>query len=307
MSQAWTVAVLWRGDEDARRAGIASNERLRPVFEALAEVGIEARPVVHRDEIAASVRDELLAVDGVLVWIDPIGRGEDRRVIDAILREVAAAGRWVSAHPDVVAAMGTKEVLHRTRQLGWGTDVHRYETLEDLHDGLRAGCPRARGCSSPGTATAASASGRSSTSPAMRGRRRAGSRCRGRDTTVEEVQLDELARPVLARVRRGRLHHRPAVPATRRRGDDPLLPRRRRGRRLRPSERREPPHRAGRGVADHGTAVTEDDVPGRRIRTFAPLRALVEHEWVPGMRELLDLAVGRPAGAVGRRLPPRAR
>ena len=39
-------------------------------------------------------RDELLAVDGVLVWVDPIGRGEDRRRLDAILREVAGDGRF---------------------------------------------------------------------------------------------------------------------------------------------------------------------------------------------------------------------
>jgi hypothetical protein len=29
-------------------------------------------------------------------------------------------GVWVSAHPDVILKMGVKEVLHRTRHLGWG-------------------------------------------------------------------------------------------------------------------------------------------------------------------------------------------
>jgi hypothetical protein len=35
------------------------------------------------------------------------------------LRDVAARGVWVSAHPDVVQKMGTKEVLHRTRTMSW--------------------------------------------------------------------------------------------------------------------------------------------------------------------------------------------
>jgi hypothetical protein len=65
------VALVWRGDETARRAGIASNERLRPVVEALAALGADPIPVVYRDDIAREVRAELLEVDGVLVWIDP--------------------------------------------------------------------------------------------------------------------------------------------------------------------------------------------------------------------------------------------
>jgi hypothetical protein len=42
--------------------------------------------------------------------------------------------------------MGTKEVLHRTRHLGWGTDVQLYRTAEALRAGfpgrLRSGSPR---------------------------------------------------------------------------------------------------------------------------------------------------------------------
>jgi hypothetical protein len=117
---------VWRGDAEAEHAGIASNERLRPVFEALSRLGCQAEPVVYRDEVAASVRERLLHVDGVLVWVDPIGGGEDRTELDEILREVATAGVWVSAHPDVIAAIGTKEVLLRTRSLGWGTATASY-------------------------------------------------------------------------------------------------------------------------------------------------------------------------------------
>jgi hypothetical protein len=132
------VAVVWRGDAAARRAGIASNERLQPVVDALAALGVTAIPVIYRDEIADEVRADLLEVDGVLVWIDPIGHGEDRARFDAILHDVSSAGVWVSAHPETIALIGTKDVLYRTRSLSWGSDVHRYSTVSQLQAQLPA-------------------------------------------------------------------------------------------------------------------------------------------------------------------------
>jgi hypothetical protein len=40
-----------------------------------------------------------------------------------MLRDLAARGVWVSAHPDVILKMGVEDVLYRTRHLGWGTDT----------------------------------------------------------------------------------------------------------------------------------------------------------------------------------------
>ena len=59
-------------------------------------------------EIAAAVRAQLAAVDGVLVWVNPIHEGRKRAKLDALLREVAARGVWVSAHPDVILKMGPR-------------------------------------------------------------------------------------------------------------------------------------------------------------------------------------------------------
>jgi hypothetical protein len=76
-----TVAILWRGDAAARRDTTPQNSRFIRVFEALARSGIEARPVVYDESFADAVRDRLLAVDGVLVWVDPIHQGRVRRSI----------------------------------------------------------------------------------------------------------------------------------------------------------------------------------------------------------------------------------
>jgi hypothetical protein len=90
---------------------------------------VRPQGIVYSDESEYEARARLLALDGVLVWVDPVGRaGEDRTILNALLSQIARAGVWVSAHPDTIDKMGTKEVLYRTRHLGWGSDTNLYET-----------------------------------------------------------------------------------------------------------------------------------------------------------------------------------
>src|SRR5215203_5514691 len=123
------VAVVWRGDRTTRREATPQNNRFRRIFEELGNVGIEAEPAVYDEELADEVRDQLQRVDGVLVWVNPLQNGKTRHALDALLREVARKGPWVSAHPDAILTLGTKEVLVRTRHLTWGTDTHLYNSM----------------------------------------------------------------------------------------------------------------------------------------------------------------------------------
>ncbi|MCS3760710.1 Cj0069 family protein [Bradyrhizobium centrosematis] len=123
-----SVAILSRGDAAARQDANPRNSRFVHLFEALAALGIEARPAIYDESFAEQVRHQLLAADGVLVWVNPIQDGRNRADLDALLRDVAARGVWVSAHPDVILKMGTKEVLYRTRSMGWGCDTALYQT-----------------------------------------------------------------------------------------------------------------------------------------------------------------------------------
>jgi hypothetical protein len=132
------IAILWRGDEAARRGATAETSRFKAVFAALADVGVHAEPVVYEDDVLDAVRVQLATLDGVLVWVNPIHEGRNRANLDALLREVAARGVWVSAHPDVILKMGTKEVLHRTRTMSWGSDTALYRTSEAMRAELPA-------------------------------------------------------------------------------------------------------------------------------------------------------------------------
>ena len=140
------LALLWRGDREARRTARPDTSRFHRVFEALARRSIHAEPAIFADDMAEDVRTQLLGMDGVLVWVDPLSDGQTRAILDPLLRDVASRGVWVSSHPDVVMKMGVKEVLHRTRHLGWGTDTHLYRSMDafgaEFPGRLRAQGPR---------------------------------------------------------------------------------------------------------------------------------------------------------------------
>jgi hypothetical protein len=134
------VGLLWRAEWDPPQPDVPVAEacRLRGVFAAFAALGVTAEPVVYSNEKTETIREQLLELDGVLVWVNPIEHGLDRSKLDTILRDAAAAGVWVSAHPDVILQMATKKVLVDTREMSWGTDTRLYVSAAELRDRLPA-------------------------------------------------------------------------------------------------------------------------------------------------------------------------
>ncbi len=127
-----SLVLMWRGNILAPDQPTSHTQRLKPLVAALEGVGVDTSPLVYFDSEADIARERLLAADGVMVWINPLQDGQDRRQVDALLHDVAAAGKWVSAHPDTILKMGTKEVLFSTQHLGWGSDTDIYRSAEDL-------------------------------------------------------------------------------------------------------------------------------------------------------------------------------
>jgi hypothetical protein len=130
------VALLWHGDRETRKTATLEENRFRGVAEALRQIGAAVEPAVYADEFVNEVRDQLMKVDGVLVWVNPIEKGCDRSTLDAMLSQVADEGIFVSAHPEVIRKMGTKEVLFRTRGMSWGCDTRLYATPQALREQL---------------------------------------------------------------------------------------------------------------------------------------------------------------------------
>jgi hypothetical protein len=140
VSSGLRVGLLWRAEWDSSQGdgSVIESCKLREVFAAFSALGVPAEPVIYSDNTAEAVRNQLLGLDGVLVWVNPIERGLDRSKLDPLLREVARAGVWVSAHPDVIVKMATKQVLVDTRNMGWGTDTRLHQSAAELRDALPA-------------------------------------------------------------------------------------------------------------------------------------------------------------------------
>ena len=102
----YKVAILWRGDRAKRAAATPQNNRYHRIFEELEAHGIHAEPAVFAEDLVDEVEKQLMAVDGVLVWVNPIDDGLTRDKLDPMLRDVASKGPWVSAHPDAILKMG---------------------------------------------------------------------------------------------------------------------------------------------------------------------------------------------------------
>jgi hypothetical protein len=134
----YKVAILWRGDRATRAAVTPQNNRYCRIFEELEAHGLLPEPAIFAEDMVDEVEKQLMGVDGVLVWVNPIDDGLTRDKLDPMLRQVASMGPWVSAHPNVILKMGVKEVLHRTKHLGWGTDTHLYRTAAEFRDGFPA-------------------------------------------------------------------------------------------------------------------------------------------------------------------------
>ena len=132
------LALLYPGDRAARDLSDAAASRFAPLFEAFAAAGVACEPAVYHDHFAEEVKQQLLQVHGVLVWHNPIEGGRTRQRLDALLREVAAASVFVSAHPDTILRLGTKDVLLDVRELPFGSDTHRVDSIAQLHAELPA-------------------------------------------------------------------------------------------------------------------------------------------------------------------------
>lgn len=138
-----SVALLYPGDRAARDAADPAASRFGALFAALAAAGIGAEPAVYHDDFADEVQAQLRGARVVLVWCNPIENGRRRDRLDTMLREVANTGVLVSAHPNTILRLGTKDLLWETRDLPFGSDVQRVDSLAQLQaelpQRLRAG------------------------------------------------------------------------------------------------------------------------------------------------------------------------
>src|SRR5487761_2431067 len=126
------IGILWRGDRSIESPAPRPDRQLGPLFDAFRKLPVTLVPIPFADDAVDEVREEVMTCDGVLVWVNPIQDGVNRAQVDEILREASAANVFVSARPDTIGKLGTKEVLFRTKGLGWGSDTDLYHSSSDF-------------------------------------------------------------------------------------------------------------------------------------------------------------------------------
>src|SRR5450432_4339537 len=87
------IAIVWRGDPASRAAATPENNRYHQIFSELLALGIKPEPAIYCEEMQDEVRAQLMSVDGVLVWVNPLEGDRTREKLDALLRDVATGGR----------------------------------------------------------------------------------------------------------------------------------------------------------------------------------------------------------------------
>ena len=125
------VALMIYGDVNSHRDAL-TEEKYRDLSIAFSSRGFKVESVLYNDGSAGKLATELPRFDAVLVWVNPIEQGNDRRKLDSLLVEISNKGCFVSTHPEVILKMGTKDVLYKTKDMGWGGDTKMYTSYEDF-------------------------------------------------------------------------------------------------------------------------------------------------------------------------------
>jgi hypothetical protein len=126
-----TIAFLLYGEMNSERNAF-TEEKYRDLAQAFVAKGFQIQTVLYNDPFRETLYGELLRFDAVLVWVNPIEQGHDRSKLDTLLRALSHQGCLVSAHPEVILQMGTKEVLYSTQDIGWGGPTRIYRSYEDF-------------------------------------------------------------------------------------------------------------------------------------------------------------------------------
>ena len=142
----YKIAILWRGDREARQAATPQNNRYHRIFEELAALGIDAEPAVYRRGFRRG--GPRAAAEGrrrAGLGRSAQRRQDPRRARPAVARcgGARALGQRPSRHDPQDGHQGG---AHRTRHLGWGADTHLYRTpaefAAEFPNRLRAAGPR---------------------------------------------------------------------------------------------------------------------------------------------------------------------
>jgi hypothetical protein len=125
------IGFMIYGSDESEKS-VFSEEKYRELANYFVQRGRTVRSIIYNNKSSERLKLDLADLAVLLVWVNPIEEGEDRRVLDSMLIELSSRGVRVSTHPDVIKKIGTKLVLFDTREMDWGGDVRLYRTADEF-------------------------------------------------------------------------------------------------------------------------------------------------------------------------------
>ena len=126
------IAIVLSGDPKVPNSVSSGKRTLHGLVDRLIQEKYNVQTVIYNDNIVAEVEEQLQSMDAILVWVNPIENGISRTILDGMLKRLADQDIFISTHPDIILQIGTKEVLYKTREFSWGSDVEIYSSLEEF-------------------------------------------------------------------------------------------------------------------------------------------------------------------------------
>ena len=127
----YSIAILIYCGSNSVRDALAE-EKYKDLAKAFIDAGYMVKSVSYNDEQVDYVFRDVSCFDAVLVWVNPVEHGNDRKILDSMLFKLSGNGCFVSTHPEVILKIGTKDVLYKTKVLGWVGETRMYTTLEEF-------------------------------------------------------------------------------------------------------------------------------------------------------------------------------
>ena len=131
MNKQRSIALVLYGETGSSRDAL-TDEKYKKLAEALIEAGFTVETVLYHDAVADELEDKLAEFSAVLVWVNPIEKGNNRARLDGLLVNISEKGVFVSTHPDTILKIGTKKVLYTSRDMDWGGDTEMYTDFSDF-------------------------------------------------------------------------------------------------------------------------------------------------------------------------------
>ena len=127
------VAFMIYGEPGSKRNALIEEKYSRLAAHFI-QAGIHVDSIFYNDSLAERFETELLKYKAILVWVNPIEQGNNRAILDRLLTKLSEKGCFVSAHPETILKMGTKDVLYKTREADFGGDICLYHSFEDFKE-----------------------------------------------------------------------------------------------------------------------------------------------------------------------------